>query len=121
MAGKFGVIGVTAPTWIHGCNKLKISWVSNMRFSTDNLYLTGFNRLAQGIEGLTREFGQFIKKQDTIMRERNLTRLGLTPTPNERRHTRRMMRCTKWPVARHIHATPTGGQALNHRNFQALL
>jgi hypothetical protein len=57
MAGKFGVIGVTAPTWIHGCNKLKISWVNNMRFSTSNLYLTGFNRLAQGIEGLKRDLG----------------------------------------------------------------
>lgn len=51
-------------------------------------HLAGLQRLAQGIEGLGRIFGQFIQKQHAVVGQRYLARLGPVPAAGQGRHRR---------------------------------
>jgi len=67
MTGQIGIIGMTAPARVHGRHQLKFCVIADMRLGSGHIDTTGFNRLAQRIQGLARKFGQFIEKQNAAM------------------------------------------------------
>ena len=57
-----------------------------MAIGTRDDGFTCFDWLAQGIEGLTVKFGQFIKKKHAVMGERHLAGLGFYAAPDKSCH-----------------------------------
>lgn len=73
-------------------------------------YIAVFERLSERIEGLLREFRQFIQEQHALVREANFARLGPQTAADKRRHRGGMMRCAKRARACQ---TPTLQQSCN--------
>ena len=77
---------MAAATRVHRRNQLKARMIADMRLGPRHLDTAGFNRLAQGVEGLPRKFRQLIQKQNTAMGERNFARLGIATAADQSRH-----------------------------------
>ena len=62
--------------------------------------LAGFERLAERIEHLRRELGQFVEEEDAVMGERGLARPHADAAADHRRHRGGMMRARGTGAAR---------------------
>ena len=121
MTGQIGVIGMPATARVHGGHQLKLGVIADMRFRPRHIDPSGFNRLAQRIQGLPRKFRQFVEKQNPAMRQRNFARSRLSPAADQRGHGSRMMRAAKRAAIGQAHAATARRQAFDHRNFQPFL
>src|SRR5690554_2556935 len=90
---------ITAWAWIHRSNQHKAAWVFNGKFSSGNCDHTIFKRLTHHLQNSTLKFGQFIEKQHSVMRQRNLSRLRELTTTDKSHIRNSMMRTTKRPLS----------------------
>ena len=81
-------------------------------------HLAGLDRLAQAIQHLGLELRQFVEKQDAIVRERNLPRLGVHAAADQRRHRGGMVRASERATVSQGAACESAGNRMDHRHFE---
>ena len=80
--------------------------------------LAGLERLAQAVEHLRREFGQFVEEQHAVMGKARLARPHLQAAADQRRHRGRMMRRAERPPVGQRAARQFAGDRLDHRDVE---
>ena len=83
-------------------------------------HLAGFQRAAQAIQGLGAEFRQFIQEQHAIVRQADLTGLGLEAAAGQRRHAGRMVRIAERAGAGQLALGDQPGHRMDHRGLKQL-
>ncbi len=85
MAAAVGFAQVAAGAGIHGRDQLETGGKLGLTGRTRNHDVARFQRFAQDFEHPALEFGQFIEKQDAVVRERNFSRTRVRPPPDQGR------------------------------------
>ena len=80
----FRMIKIAARTGVHGGHQHKARWILNTEFTARNSYVAIFQRLTHNFQHRALEFRQFIQKQNTVVRQRNFTRLRVRSSAHER-------------------------------------
>ncbi len=81
-------------------------------------HFAGFNRLAQGFQGLPREFGEFIHEQHAVVGQGYFARTRPPSAPHNGRHGRCVVRFTKRAFTRNAPLFQQSRQRMNHGCFQ---
>ena len=91
-----------------------------MRIGARDHDFARLDRLAQGFQNRTGEFGKLVHEQNTVMRQADFARLRPTPTTNDGGHGGGVVRFAKWarPVDAALVQKP--GEGVDHRRFQRL-
>ena len=80
------IVEITATARIHGGDKLEAGGIAHAVIGAGNDRLAVLQRLAQGIEHLWRELGQFVEKQHAVMGKRHFAGTGAQATAHEGCH-----------------------------------
>ncbi len=70
---------------VHRSEKAKSSWESEPGSNADNMNLSTFEGLSQGLQGASAELRQLFQEQDTAVRQARLARSWNVPTTNQPR------------------------------------
>jgi hypothetical protein len=81
-------------------------------------HLAGLQRLTQTVQGLGREFGQFIQEQYAVVGQGHLAGFHFQPAAGEGRHAGRMVRGAERPRAGQGAAGDQTGHRMHHRGLQ---
>src|SRR5574344_1415834 len=90
-----GMVVIATRARIHGSHQHEAGRITNRHFRTGNGDGTVFQRLAENLQHLPTEFRQLIEKQHSIVRQRNLARLGVGASANQRHIRNGMVRRTE--------------------------
>ena len=80
-AGKAGIVGVAAAARVHRRDQLHARGINDAVIGARHRDLAGLQRLAQAVERLGVEFGQFVEKQHALMGERDFSGLWRDSPP----------------------------------------
>ncbi len=97
-AGVAGFVGVAAAARVHRRDQLEAGGIDDAMVGAGDRHFAGLERLAQAVERLRVELGQFVEKQHAVMGERDLARPGVDAAADQRRHRRRMVRGAERPA-----------------------
>ena len=102
----------TCRTWVHCGYEHKAGWIPCGYRDSRNGNFPVFKRLAQYLKSISGKFGQFIKKQNTVVRKAYLPRFCCCPTTNESDITRCMVGVAEWSCH---HQWPTFFKQVGYR------
>src|SRR5258708_11967930 len=94
-AASAAVAAMSTGAGIHGRQELKACRILHLARRAGNGDSPGFDRLAQGFEHVTVEFRQFVQKQHSVMRERNLPGAGHFAPTHEGRSPGAVVACAE--------------------------
>ena len=105
---------------IHGGDQLDARGIGDAVIGARDDRLAGLERLAQRIEHLRIELGQFVEEQHAEMGERRFAGTRPGAAADQRRHARRVMRRAEGPAAADASACEVAGEAPDHAHFEHL-
>ena len=112
--------GHAAAAGIHGADELKARGKADPVVGPRDRRLAGFERLAERIEHLRREFRQLVEEEDAVMGERGLARPHPDAAADHRRHRGRVMRAPERPPRGQPAIADLAGDRGDHRHFEEL-
>ena len=98
LAGVAGLVGRAAAARIHGRDELEPRRIDDPMVGARDGDLARLDRLAQAVESLRLELGQFVQEQNAVVGERNLAGPRMGAAADERRHRGRMVRRPERPA-----------------------
>src|SRR5205814_9215254 len=119
-AGTAGLGEIAAAARVHRRDELHARREGDMAVGARDADATGFERLAQRLEGGTVELRQFIKKEHPLMRQGNFTGAGAQPAADKRRQRRGVMWVAERPLAEEAAIPQPAGDRLDHTKFERL-
>lgn len=112
---------IAATARVHRRDQLKLRGIGDVHADAGDGHFARFQRLAQGIQSGARKFGQFVQKQNALVRQRHFPRSGFLPSADQSRHRRRMMRGTERAFGNQPPVAQQSGDRMNHADFQNFL
>lgn len=112
--------GHAAAAGVHRRNQLEFCRIGDAVIGTRNDAFAAFERLAQRIERLRREFGKFVEKEHAVMGKRGFARTGAYSTTDEGCHGGGMMRGAEGPAIGKFAAGELAGDRMDHRHLEQL-
>ncbi len=119
-AGVAGIVRVAAAARVHGGDELEAGRVDHASVGAGDGDLAGFQRLAQTVEHLRLELGQFIKEQHPVVGERHLAGAGVDAAAHQRSHGGGMMRGAEGPPVGERALGEKARHGVHHRHLEQL-
>ena len=117
-AGEARIVDMAAAAGVHGGDELEARGIGHMGMNARHHGAPALQRLTQGFQGGARELGQLIEKENAVMGERHLARLGALAAADERGQRGGMMRIAEGPVAHQPAARELARHRMDHRDLE---
>jgi hypothetical protein len=121
LAGESGLVGAPAAARVHGGDQHEARGIGHAVVGARDRDLAGLERLAQRVEHLRLELGQFVEEEHAVMGERHLPRPRAQPAADQRRHAGGMVRGAERPAVGERAAIDLAGDRGDHRDFEQFL
>src|SRR5260221_13344075 len=119
-AASAAVAAMSTGAGIHGRQELKASRILHLARGAGNGVALGFDRLPEGLDQLTVELRQFVQKQHSVMRERNLPGAGNLAPTDERGSPGAVVRRAKRTLAPTRGVEAAGGYRMHRGHLECV-